>query len=655
MDKNAIKALLIMGLFMVLYFQFVMPLLVDDKDPTPEETQDDTPVVNPYRNGNGETADDDDTQPSDDDDDPAPADDDDVADDDASVTPAPGAVAALDQQGRSSEPIVIDTRPEAPREGMILVFNPVGGSLQKIVLKEFAPLPIDTDRLNEAVNPDKRLALIRPGEGHLQPGQLVDPKGKVPFDSAIYEKRYDRAAGSVTFSAAFSNGVEVVKTYTLSEGDYRVDLSVRIRNGGDRPARITHDIVAAAGLTSEEFRREDRNVVAYNPKDLRTEDFAGLLDDELAQDGASADVSPTSGQGVRWAGAANRYFALVLAALSETPGATVGAAARAKRMEGNPAGHEEEKYMKDQPGNVAVLLTPSLPTDLLEEGRMRPGTSFTRQYFFFAGPKTDEVLQAEDLKAIGIHELLDYGWTHYLVQIVVWVVGIFHSFLRNWGLAIILLTVLIRLGMHRLTKKSQMTMAKMQELQPKVKAIQEKYKNDKQKLAEEQMKIYKEHGNPFLGGCLPMLLQLPIFISLYRGLNMNIALRQASLFPQSWGWMTDLSQPDRLYEFANPINLPFGMALYEINLLPLLMIGLMFLQMKMQPSNPDPQARQQQKMMTVMMALFFGLIFYYMPSGLTLYFIVSTGWGLIEGKIIRRHIEQEKAAKAAAKADGKNA
>ncbi|MFW5798889.1 MAG: YidC/Oxa1 family membrane protein insertase, partial [Planctomycetota bacterium] len=264
---------------------------------------------------------------------------------------------------------------------------------------------------------------------------------------------------------------------------------------------------------------------------------------------------------------------------------------------------------------------------------------------FFAGPMRRDILNRPGPSSYGLDDLVGGGVTHYLQLLFTYILYLFQMVTRNWGLAIILLTVLVRLCMHPLTKKSQVAMHHMQELQPRMKELQEKHKNDKQKLQQETMKLQKEAGFPMFKGCLPMFFQLPIFIALWWSLRTNIFLRGAYLLPPSVGWLDDLSQPDRLYMFSQPVSILF-LTIYEINLLPILMVAAMVVQQQMQPKSSNPEQAQQQKVMAVMMSLIFLFFFYTMPSGLTLYFLISTSWGIVEGRIIRKHIDELKSKKA---------
>ena len=172
----------------------------------------------------------------------------------------------------------------------------------------------------------------------------------------------------------------------------------------------------------------------------------------------------------------------------------------------------------------------------------------------------------------------------------------------------------------------------MQKIQPKIKELQEKHKHDKQKLTQEQMKLWREQGvNPFSGCLTGIIVQIPIFITLFRVLRASIELRQAPFLL----WIDDLSQPDVIYSL--PFNLPF-LKTNAVSVLPILMIVSMVLSQHFMPKSTDPKAKQQQTMMKLM-PIFFGFIFYTFPSGLVLYWLVSNILQIAEQRIIRRELD----------------
>ena len=257
------------------------------------------------------------------------------------------------------------------------------------------------------------------------------------------------------------------------------------------------------------------------------------------------------------------------------------------------------------------------------------GISLTRDFRFYAGPKEEVLLQ--DFGA-QLDRSIDLGWSFVepITRGFVWLLRRSYEFIPNYGVAIILLTFLLRLVMGPLTHKQMKVMKKnatqMSALQPKIKDVQERYADDAQKRNEEMMKIYREAGvNPLTmmgGGCLPMLLQLPIFIALYYALQSAIELRGAPFGL----WITDLSVPETLFTIP-AIGIP-------IRVLPLAMGASMVIQQKMTPmTTMDPN---QARMMMTVMPVMFTVLFYGFPSGLVLYWFVSNLLGMAQQLLINR-------------------
>jgi YidC/Oxa1 family membrane protein insertase len=229
----------------------------------------------------------------------------------------------------------------------------------------------------------------------------------------------------------------------------------------------------------------------------------------------------------------------------------------------------------------------------------------------------------------------------WLISFLVMLLTAFHLVLRDWGLAIICLVLLVRLLLHPITKKSQVHMVKMQKMGPEMEKLKKKYADDKDALAKAQMQFYKEQGMTPVLGCLPMFLQMPIWIALWNCLQSTLELRHAP-FLYGLTWIKDLSKPDYLIHFAHPIPLIFSMHLAGINILPLLLAVVFYVQSKFQPKPAalTPEQAQQQKMMVVMSTALFPIMLYTGPSGLNLYILTSTAFGIMESKVIRRHIKE---------------
>jgi YidC/Oxa1 family membrane protein insertase len=252
----------------------------------------------------------------------------------------------------------------------------------------------------------------------------------------------------------------------------------------------------------------------------------------------------------------------------------------------------------------------------------------------YLGPLDYKIIKALD---VGLQDNIEMGWSllRPVSWLVLWSLTWAYKFIPNYGLVIILISVLTKVLFYRLTHKSFKSMKDLQDLQPRIQALKEKFGDDKQRLSQETMKLYKEAGVNPLGGCLPMLLQMPVFIALFQVLRGTIELRQAPFV----GWITDLSQQDVL--FALPATLPvIGNA---FSLLPILMGASMLAQTKIGGSiTGTPGAQTTPKGFNTMLPIVFTFLFYKMPSGLVIYWIVNTVLSVAQQYYIHREPDKDK-------------
>ncbi|MCA9104282.1 MAG: YidC/Oxa1 family insertase periplasmic-domain containing protein [Planctomycetales bacterium] len=259
------------------------------------------------------------------------------------------------------------------------------------------------------------------------------------------------------------------------------------------------------------------------------------------------------------------------------------------------------------------------------------GDGQTYDFTIFTGPKFPELLEQYNL-----NEVVSYGWFALFSKPLVWTLHFFYMIVGNYGIAIIMLTVVVRAAMIPVSRRAAMNAQMMQHLQPEMKKIAELYKNDMEKRAKAQQELFRKYNYNPMGGCLLMFIQLPIFLGLYRGLSVDVELRDQSLLP-GLSWCSNLAGPDRLFEWGNWA--PFltsetGWLGPYFNVLPIITIVLFLIQQKMfMPPAVDEQQKATQKMMTFMM-VFMGLMFFKVPSGLCIYFITSSLWGIVERKVL---------------------
>ncbi len=269
----------------------------------------------------------------------------------------------------------------------------------------------------------------------------------------------------------------------------------------------------------------------------------------------------------------------------------------------------------------------------------------SQSFRWYLGPKDPKVF-AQGYPALStVIEHVDYGgsffyrmfFTEWIAPLILWILRMFQGLVGNWGVAIILMTLLVRSLLFPINRHSQVKMAtyqaKMAKMKPQLDAINAKFAKDPAKKQEATMKLYREHKmSPPLGGCLPILLQFPIFIGLFAALRCSILLRQQPFF----GWMEDLSRPDALIDFGGPVlDVWLLSGVTSLNVLPIVMVFLWVVHQRSMPKPTDPQQAQMQKMMTFMPILF-GVMLYNYPAGLSLYMITSSGLGIFEQKVIKK-------------------
>jgi YidC/Oxa1 family membrane protein insertase len=242
---------------------------------------------------------------------------------------------------------------------------------------------------------------------------------------------------------------------------------------------------------------------------------------------------------------------------------------------------------------------------------LSPQMKKTLSFDVYFGPKKISVLKSFEN---GLDRAVDFGWFDVIARPCLWIMNYIHQMIPNYGFAIIILTILIKAILWPLGQKSYKSMNQMKRMQPLMSEIREKYKNDKQKINEETMALYRTYKVNPLGGCLPMVAQIPVFFAFYRMLYEAIELRHAPFM----GWINDLSAPDRLFHI-NVSSIPFMEPPYGIPVLTIIMGATMFIQQKMQPPMGDPA---QAKMM-MFMPVIFTVIFINFSSGLVLYWLVN--------------------------------
>ena len=319
-----------------------------------------------------------------------------------------------------------------------------------------------------------------------------------------------------------------------------------------------------------------------------------------------------------WAGAGNRYFAAILSPKPKTD-STFGFIASTS-IEILP-----QCDIIQAPPAAPASWTTSSSKLLTEKRTLKPGEEVADEYTYFLGPKN-----RTSSPSIPISPACwaDYGWFGFFSRILLAVLHGLYRVIPNYGVGIILMTLIVRLCVFPMTRKGQIAMHRMQKLQPLIKEMQEKYKDDRQRQGREMMELYRKHNANPMSGCWPMLLQLPILYGLCGCSTYSIDLRQQPFV----FWITDLSKPDTIAAVGG----------IPVNILPILMTISSLVQQLTMPKSADPQQAQTQKMMMFMPVLMC-VMFYGFASGLTLYWLTSTTLGIVEQRIVKMQIKRMEA------------
>ena len=470
----------------------------------------------------------------------------------------------------------------------------------------------------------------------------------------------ETVADQLTFSKVLPDlGLEVVKRFKIAKsaqdedededaevGSYHLEFDVEIRNLLAKPQNVQYELQGPNGLPIEGFwyaNKVGRKWSGYGIRDVLIRTYGSDEMDYACRNIAKGKV-PAYGDGesLAYIGVDAQYFAATIVPLNDSTDQRWY-----NKFTPNLAStlFDEKSSYHQKYQNASFLLTSS---ELNLAPKDEAGSTQTHATQLFTGPKQPALLAKYTMPADPEESLEDfvyYGWFGNLgiPQLMVGILSFFYSFFGNYGLAIFCLTVVARGIMTPLSRKQAKNMALMQELKPEIDRLKARYKDDTQAQMRAQNELFAKHNYNPMGGCLLMFIQLPIFIGLYRALMVDVDLRQASLIP-GLHWCSNLAAPDMLFDWSGFSFLPqwflngegmFAMGPY-LNILPVITVGLFLLQQKMfMPPPADEQAEMMQKVMQFMM-FFMAFMFFKVASGLCLYFIASSLWGIAERKLIPR-------------------
>ena len=514
------------------------------------------------------------------------------ADKPAAAGNAPAARSDVPQPSATAQaPAAVPAGPAPVKSEVITVttdvmkadIDTIGGELQRLELLKH----------KDTIDQSKNMVLFDAGTKHTYLAQTGLIGGNFPnHKSGFVAKPGPRALdGKDEVQLALESeqgGVKLVKTYTFRKGDYAIDVKHEVVNNSGAPVnpsvymQLLRDGNKPEG--ESQFYSTFTGPVVYT----EAEKFQKMEFEEIEKGKAKHAAKADDG----WVALVQHYFVSAIVP---------------------PQNMQREIYTKKVDNNLYSVGA------ILPMGTVAPGASAAMDAKLYSGPQETDRL---DKLAPGLDLVKDYGWLTVLAKPIFWLMDQIHKVLGNWGWTIIVLTILIKLTFFPLSAASYRSMAKMKTVTPKMQSIRERHKNDPQKMNQALMELYRtEKINP-LGGCLPILVQIPVFIALYWVLLASVEMRNAP-----WFWISDLAAPDRLFTVPG-IDMPIGA-------LPIIMAITMFIQTKLNPTPPDPI---QAKVM-LFMPIIFSVMFFFFPAGLVLYWVVNNILSIAQQWVITKKIE----------------
>lgn len=407
-------------------------------------------------------------------------------------------------------------------------------------------------------------------------------------NDSLIKLTQNKDQSKLTFQVNFKGGQSIVKEFVFYNNTYHFDMDVSLLRMGNLIGDKAYFVRAPSGLASTEKRLKD---------DMQYSKALISAGDEVVKKGkTNGKVFKETGQ-INWVAVRTKYFALVIIPVSN------------KGMYAEVKGEEIPVDPKNKTSLKKFAISLTMP--FINQNNQ------TDKFMVYVGPLDYDIVKKY---GVGLEKIMDFGF--FLIQpfskAILWSFKKLHGIIPNYGLVLIIFSIMIKLIVYPLTHKSYESMRRMQELQPKLAELKEKYSKDPQRLNKETMKLYKEEGVNPMGGCLPMLLQMPLLWGLFIVFRSTIELRGAGFI---W-WIKDLSMPDTV------AHLPFTIPIYgdSVNILPLLMGATMLVQQKLTVTDP------KQKAMVYFMPLFMTLLFNQFPSGLNLYYTLFNLLSIIQQK-----------------------
>jgi YidC/Oxa1 family membrane protein insertase len=408
----------------------------------------------------------------------------------------------------------------------------------------------------------------------------------------------------VTLTWTNPKGIEFAQTFSI-DANFMFDVRQRITNRGSQTAIIhPYGLISLTGTpeTSGFWILHEGMTGIFAEDNLKEFSFSGIADE-------TGGVYTGRGNG-RWLGITAKYFAAAL--VPDQNKANTG-----RYVHTAPGG--KDKYQVDYLAGATTLV---------------PGQSSEYSSHLFAGAKEVKLLDSyeEQLKIPDFDLLVDFGWFYFLTKPIFYAIEYFNRLLGNFGLAILLLTVLIKIAFFPLANKSYRSMSRLKKLQPKMVEIRERHKDDRQRQNTAMMELYKKEGANPMSGCFPILIQIPVFFALYKVLFVTIEMRHAPFF----GWIQDLSAPDPLGLLMGfgllPWDVPQSLQIVNIGIWPIIMGLTMFLQQKLNPQPADPM----QAKIFMLLPIVFTFLLGSFPAGLVIYWAWNNTLSIAQQWLIMR-------------------
>lgn len=533
-----------------------------------------------------------------------------VKDDSVQEQNTPSNIQELAKQVQSDNQVSSDSIPNA--ESRIITIetdrakievNTLGARIRKVYLKNYKTwyyreIEDSTDFY------DKHVQLVNPENGGdlniifvTKDGRLVNTESlgfDVNLDQPYYKVNSDDSL-KVVFTNQFAEGKSIVKSFVFYGEDYQSKIDIELNNLDDIISSFRYDVVWSNGINFVEHNSVDE--ANYSNASAFSGDEQVIVDASSVGENITKDINGK----VDWIGVRNKYFAFILA--PENPH--------------DEGGAYFEGYRKEIPNiGTREYYSASLKVPFNNQKYQK------NTFYLYAGPVQYDTLKAYNNNYEALYDFGSLFGLKFLIRpiseyILLPLFTFLHEFIPNYGFVIVVFTLILKFVLYPLTKTSYKSMKKMQLLQPKIKEIKEKYKEDPQKVQKETMKLYSTYGINPMGGCLPMLLQMPILFALFSLFNVAIEIRHEPFIL----WITNLSAPDVIY------TLPFKIPFFNVNQVSglALLLGItMFFQQKMSIKDPS------QKALVYVMPIMLTLLFMTFPSGLNLYYFMFNLFSIIQ-------------------------